>query len=107
MSGTNRWITKTLLLVLGMSVAGRAQDVAPDEKTPDEEPVNKASAPKKSRPARRGIGPAQILVQRFDREAPQIGDAVPDVTAYDSKGNDFNLRSLKENYSVLVFGCLT
>lgn len=44
---------------------------------------------------------------RFD-EAPGIGDPPPDVTIFDRDGNPVVLRDLtRENYSVLVLGCLT
>ena len=45
--------------------------------------------------------------QRFEREGPQPGDLVPDLTAYDENGSEFRLRELREHYTVLVFGCLT
>lgn len=35
------------------------------------------------------------------------GDALPDLTGYDSNGKEFRLRGLKGHYTVLVFGCLT
>ncbi len=44
---------------------------------------------------------------QFGREAPKIGDPLPNLTAYDANGNEFKLSSLKGHYSVLVFGCLT
>ena len=55
----------------------------------------------------RGRRPAEILVDRFDRSAPQIGDLLPDLTAWDPTGKAVPLRSLKGQYTVLVFGCLT
>ncbi|MFQ5741116.1 MAG: hypothetical protein ACE5JX_19105 [Acidobacteriota bacterium] len=46
-------------------------------------------------------------VRRFEEEAPQVGEPLPDVTVLDSRGQPFPLRNLKGSYTVLVFGCLT
>ena len=44
----------------------------------------------------------------FEQNAPQIGEAFPDITIHDDMGNPVNLRELaNENYKVLVLGCLT
>ena len=43
----------------------------------------------------------------FERSKPAVGDPLPDVSGFDADGNEFNLRQLKDNYSVVVFGCLT
>ncbi len=43
----------------------------------------------------------------FERTAPKVGEALPDASGYDAEGKEFKLSSLKGNYSVLVFGCLT
>ncbi|MBM78997.1 MAG: hypothetical protein CMJ78_00185 [Planctomycetaceae bacterium] len=51
--------------------------------------------------------PRQSIVSNFERGSPAIGDALPDISGYDAKGKEFHLRSLKGNYTVLVFGCLT
>lgn len=37
----------------------------------------------------------------------KIGDALPNVSGYDSAGKPFPLQNLKGHYTVLVFGCLT
>ena len=38
----------------------------------------------------------------------ELGDAIPDVSAYDDAGKNFALRErVKGKYSVVVFGCLT
>ncbi len=62
-------------------------------------------------PADAQIGPAgspeRGLESTFSRTAPEPGDPLPDITLLDSEGRPFHLRSLKENYTVLVFGCLT
>jgi hypothetical protein len=38
---------------------------------------------------------------------PAPGQPLPDITVYDAGGKEFKLSSLKGDYSVLVFGCLT
>ena len=38
---------------------------------------------------------------------PKVGDALPDVVAFDADGKEFSLKALRGHYSVLVFGCLT
>ena len=44
----------------------------------------------------------------FEKTAPQIGEQLPDLTIVDDAGNPVNIRELaKENYKVLVVGCLT
>ena len=109
MCDTNRWITISFLLALGMTVVAGAQekDDAPQAKTPGQELTKKTESPKKPRPARTGLSPGQVLVLRFDRTAPQIGDLLPDAAGLDATGKQFKLRSLKGHYTVLTFGCLT
>ena len=51
--------------------------------------------------------PQRALEGTFSRTAPEPGDPLPDITLLDAEGRPFHLRSLKENYTVLVFGCLT
>jgi Ca2+-binding EF-hand superfamily protein len=36
-----------------------------------------------------------------------VGQPLPDIAVYDAQGGEFKLSSLKGDYSVLVFGCLT
>lgn len=43
----------------------------------------------------------------FMEQPPRIGELVPDVTAHDEQGNEFSLRNLKGQHTVLVCGCLT
>lgn len=47
------------------------------------------------------------LRQRFEKEAPQVGQPLPDLEGFDEKGRPFRLGQLKGRYTVLVFGCLT
>lgn len=44
---------------------------------------------------------------RFDSSAPKIGDTLPDVSGFTADGRPFKLRTLRGQYTVLVFGCLT
>ncbi len=52
------------------------------------------------RPGRGPGGPSQ-------ESGTLVGQPLPDITVYDAQGKEFSLSSLKGNYSVLVFGCLT
>ena len=38
---------------------------------------------------------------------PEVGTTLPDITLYDDQGEEFSTTSLRGQYSVLVFGCLT
>ena len=38
---------------------------------------------------------------------PEVGAMLPEVKLYDEHGKEFSTTSLREQYSVLVFGCLT
>ena len=46
-------------------------------------------------------------VNRAFVQGPKVGDALPDVQLFDAKGKPFGLGQLKDQYTVLVFGCLT
>ncbi|MCH7854206.1 MAG: hypothetical protein IIB76_07710 [Proteobacteria bacterium] len=47
-------------------------------------------------------------MERFESNAPQIGELLPDIAIHDDLGNLVNIRELaNENYKVLVLGCLT
>ena len=43
----------------------------------------------------------------FVKERPAVGDALPDVTVYDVNGKEVTTSSLRGQYIVLTFGCLT
>lgn len=58
-------------------------------------------------PAENDASPRERVVRQFQEKAPKIGEALPDVEAFDADGKPFRLGSLKGHYSVLVFGCLT
>ena len=45
--------------------------------------------------------------REFMAQPPRIGELIPDVTGYDEQGNEFSLRDLKGQHTVLVCGCLT
>mgnify|MGYP006422782607 FL=1 len=44
---------------------------------------------------------------QFGPGLPQPGDKLPDLTIYDDQGEEFQLRRLQGEHSVIVFGCLT
>ncbi len=55
-----------------------------------------------------GMAEGQPISRNFDRNAPAIGDALPDVVVYDRDGEELRLRGLLSgHYSVLILGCLT
>ena len=55
-----------------------------------------------------GTAQAQPVSRNFERNAPAIGDAMPDVSVRDRDGADLRLRDLLSgHYTVLILGCLT
>jgi hypothetical protein len=54
-----------------------------------------------------GEGLGERLERIFDTTSPDIGELLPNVTCFDAGGDKFRLRSLKGQYTVLLFGCLT
>ena len=54
--------------------------------------------------AQRGANNRGGMNSRFAQNSPGIGEPLPDITAYDEQGREFKLRSIKDNYSVIVFG---
>lgn len=52
-----------------------------------------------------GFRPA---IERYEAAAPAVGDPMPDLAVYDAQGEPIDLGELlRENYTVLVLGCLT
>ncbi len=51
--------------------------------------------------------PRAFVADRFEKSAPQIGEALPDLQLFDAAGQPFRLSSLKGSHTVLVLGCLT
>ncbi|MCA9123391.1 MAG: hypothetical protein H6822_10910 [Planctomycetaceae bacterium] len=47
------------------------------------------------------------VMHGFDRNAPAIGEPLPNLRAYDATGQTIQLGEFKGCYTVLVFGCLT
>ena len=43
----------------------------------------------------------------FVKERPAVGDALPDITVYNVNGKEVKTSSLRGQYLVLTFGCLT
>jgi len=62
---------------------------------------------KNARKAPKKRGGKEILAERFRWSAPQIGDQLPDLTAYDADGKSVRLSSLEGKFTVIAFGCLT
>lgn len=58
-------------------------------------------------PDRREGTPRDRVNRQFDAGAPKIGESLPDVSGLDDAGQEFRLSTLKGQYTVLVFGCLT
>ncbi len=110
MSDAQRWFRMSFVLLVGMPdvllCAQQAVDVPALNHGRQQQAANAKSAGRK-RPASKGLSASQLLVRRFDRQAPQIGDLLPDAAGFDSEGNEFELRSLQGHYTVLTFGCLT
>lgn len=51
--------------------------------------------------------PRQQVISKFERDAPQIGDSLPNLKLLDADGREFELNRLRGQPTVLVFGCLT
>lgn len=47
------------------------------------------------------------FTRRFEASTPKLGDPLPDLAGYTADGVPLNLRSLRGQHTVLVFGCLT
>ncbi len=46
--------------------------------------------------------------QNFERNAPAVGEMIPDVVVHDRDGAELRLRDLlRERHTVLILGCLT
>lgn len=57
--------------------------------------------------ALRQAGSSRGQLSNFGRKAPQVGQRLPSVKLLQADGSPIDLRDLKGNYTVLVFGCLT
>ena len=50
----------------------------------------------------------RMLIENFERDAPAVGEPMPDVVVYDRDGSPLRLPELlNEHYTVLIQGCLT
>ncbi len=56
---------------------------------------------------RPGGGPGRSPGGPSQESGPLVGQPLPDISVYDAEGKEFKLSSLKGDYTVLVFGCLT
>ena len=51
---------------------------------------------------------AQPPIRSFERDAPSVGDIMPDAVVYDRDGTERRLRDLVTGHpTVLILGCLT
>ena len=58
--------------------------------------------------AQRAMGGPTGDIPRFLELGPKVGEKLPDLTIFDDMGNPVDIREItKDNYSVLVLGCLT
>ncbi len=67
----------------------------------------RAQEPAKKEAQARAGSADQAMQAAFARQAPAVGEKLPEVTILDAEGQPFALSSLKGHYSVLTFGCLT
>jgi hypothetical protein len=55
----------------------------------------------------RVIAQPPAMADRMQRNMLRVGEQIPDVQGLTETGRTINLRELKGDYAVLVFGCLT
>ena len=79
---------------------GSQSNSKPTPAQPEKSKVEKKSKAKSD-------SPRDQVNNRFTNRSPKIGQPLPDVSAYDADGKPFKLSSLKGQYTVMVFGCLT
>ncbi len=54
------------------------------------------------------LDPRQQATRRFEATAPAVGEPLPDLTVYDTGGEELRLGELLHgHYTVIVLGCLT
>ena len=54
-----------------------------------------------------GGSPRAAATERFEREAPAVGEPLPDLKVHKADGDEVRLRDLLQgHYTVLVLGCL-
>jgi len=58
-------------------------------------------------PSLGAVQPSGGMPSMLDEDDPQVGEAMPDVTAYTVGGEPVELRGLEGKFKVIVFGCLT
>lgn len=49
----------------------------------------------------------KVNEEDFLKEAPVVGDKLPEVSVYSPTGTEFTTADLRGHYTVLTFGCLT
>ncbi len=89
-------------LIVGGTTPLEAQD-GQEGRGPDRESRDRGGRSSRGAPGGRGG-----VNDRFNRASPDLGEPLPEISAYDSGGKVIQLRSaLAGHYSVIVFGCLT
>lgn len=66
-----------------------------------------SAAPRRQQRENSSQSRRQQLTTRFEASSPKLGEPLPDLAGYTADGVPVNLRSLRGQHTVLVFGCLT
>ena len=108
MSG--RKLSKAGILTLALSGWLIAGGTAPLEAQDSQEDSgsDRERRDRRGRSSRGAPGGRGGVNDRFNQASPDLGEALPEISAYDSDGKAIQLRSaLAGHYSVIVLGCLT
>ena len=93
------------LLLAGLVVSSGA--LAQDSRPGDRKPSGRQAGRKPGDAGQSSESNRDRLSRRFNEASPKLGELLPDVAGYTADGKPLKLRSLKGDYKVLVFGCLT
>jgi cytochrome oxidase Cu insertion factor (SCO1/SenC/PrrC family) len=116
LDGVKIMLSRSLLFLLLVVLSGDMSAGEPEIENPENavnvpdalDEARNSGEKTPSRANRRDMdSPRRVLERKFDQLSPPIGSPLPDVSAFDADGNALNLASLRGNYTVLVFGCLT
>ncbi len=89
-------------LIAGGTARPEAQD-GQEGRDSDRERRDRGGRSSRGAPGGRGG-----MNDRFNQASPDLGETLPEISAYDADGKVIQLRSaLAGHYSVIVFGCLT
>jgi cytochrome oxidase Cu insertion factor (SCO1/SenC/PrrC family) len=103
-----RWVSvfAVCLSVTASSFAQSSND-RESQSNSKQTPVQPEKSKVEKKSKAKNASPRDQVNNRFASRSPQIGQPLPDVSAYDADGKPFKLSSLKGQYTVMVFGCLT